>query len=71
MAIPEVKINIFKKTASEKSFIKLVKSKYNAFKLTLDPAFKRRRNKWVFTTQLSELKKLLAVAVAIEVMSAK
>jgi len=62
---------IFKKTTSERAFIKLVKSKYNDSKRKLDPTFVKRKNKWLRTTQLSDLAQLVKMASEIEIQSAK
>lgn len=71
MAIPEVKVNIHKKTMSERSFLKLMKSKFNDAKRKLDPTFNKRRNKWVRTTQLTDLAELLKMATAIDISIAR
>lgn len=62
---------LFKKTTTERAFIKLVKSKYNDSKRKLDETFVKRKNKWVCSHQLTDLSQLVKLAAEIEISMAK
>ena len=63
---PHVTDSVFKKTSSEKYSLKLAKKEHLKFKRKLDVTYNKRRPKWLVTTQLSEIKKLMEMSSMVQ-----